>query len=66
MYMGDEIFMRRSIQYWLVKDRKSFIINTHKGKWKISLVRANQAKKLISSSKRYVLLLLRESQFEEE
>lgn len=39
-----------------------FIINAHKGKSKISLVSANQAKKLISSSKKYVLLFLRENQ----
>ena len=49
MYMCDEIFMRRANQYWLIKDGKSFIINVHKGKLKISLGSANQAKKLTSS-----------------
>jgi hypothetical protein len=38
----------------------------HKGRSKISLVSANQAKKLISSSKKYVLLLLREDQTKDE
>ena len=38
----------------------------HKGKSKISLVSANQAKKLNSSSKKYVLLFLRENQSVEE
>lgn len=51
MYMRDAIFMRRVNQYRFIKDGKSFIINAHKGKSKISLVSANQAKKLISSSK---------------
>jgi hypothetical protein len=61
MYMRDDIFMHRSNQYFLIKDDKSFIINTHKGISKLSLVSANQAKKLISSSKKYVLLFLREN-----
>jgi hypothetical protein len=38
----------------------------HKGKSKISLVSANQAKKLISSSKKYVLLFSREKQYDDE
>jgi hypothetical protein len=66
MYMRDAIFMQRANQYRLIKDGKSYIINTHKGKSKISLVSANQAKKLISSSKKYVLLFLRENQTEDE
>jgi hypothetical protein len=57
MYMRDEIFIRRSNQYRLIKDGKSYIINTHKGKLKISLVSANQAKKLISYIKKYVFIL---------
>jgi hypothetical protein len=66
MYMKDASFMQRANQYRLIKDGKSYIINAHKGKSKISLVRANQTKKLISSSKKYVLLFLRENQFESE
>jgi len=66
MYMRDVIFMRISNQYLLIKDGKSFIIDMHKGKLKISLVNVNQAKKLISYSKKYVLLSLRENQFVEE
>jgi hypothetical protein len=66
MYMRDAIFMWRANQYQLIKDGKSYIINTHKGKSNISLVSANQAKKLISSSKKYVLLFLRENQTEDE
>ena len=66
MYMRDAIFMRRANQYRLIKDGKSYIIDAHKGKSKISLVSANQAKKLISSSNKYVLLFLRENQIEGE
>ncbi len=66
MYMRNAIFMRRVNQYRLIKDGKSFIINIHEGKSKISLVSAKKAKKLFSSSKKYVLLFLRESQCEED
>jgi hypothetical protein len=38
----------------------------HKGNSNISQVSANQTKKLISSSKKYGLLFLRENQFGEE
>jgi hypothetical protein len=62
MYMRDAIFMRRENQYHLIKDGKYFIINAHKGKSKISLVSAHQAKRLINSSKKYVLLFLRQNQ----
>ena len=66
MYMRDVMFMWRANQYHLIKDGNSYIINTHKGKLKISLVSANQSKKLISSNKKYVLLFLRENQYEDE
>jgi len=60
MYIEDAIFIRRANQYSLIKDGKSFTINAHKGKSKISLVSANQSKKLISSCEKYVLLFLGE------
>jgi hypothetical protein len=66
MYIRDEIFMRRENQYHLIKDRKPFIINAHKGKSKVYLVSANQAKKLIISSRKFVLLFLRENQPSDE
>jgi len=56
MYMWDVIFMWRANQYHFIKDRKSFTINPHKGKSKISLVSSNQAKKKITSKKKYVLM----------
>jgi hypothetical protein len=66
MYIRDAIFMQRANQYRLIKDGKSYIINTHKGKSEISLVSANQAKKLISSNKKYVLLFLGENKCDDE
>jgi hypothetical protein len=50
----------------MIKDGKYCIINAHKGKSNISLVSASQDKKLISSSKKYVLFLLRENRSREE
>jgi hypothetical protein len=38
----------------------------HKGKSKLSLVSANQAKKFIKYRKKYVLIFLREYQYGEE
>jgi hypothetical protein len=61
MYIRDAIFMERANQYILIKDGNSYIINVHKGKSNISLISANQFKKLISSSMKYVSLLLREN-----
>lgn len=46
--------MRRVNQYLLIKDGKNLIINAHKGKSNISLVGANQAKKLINSRRKNV------------
>jgi hypothetical protein len=66
MYKGDVIFMRRENQCHLIKDQKYFIINAHKGKSKISLISANQDKNVYSSSKKYVLLFLRENQLGDE
>jgi hypothetical protein len=66
MYMRDSIFMHISNHYFLIKDGKSFIINTHTKEKKNSLVNVNQAKKLINSRKKYVLLFLRENQSDDE
>jgi len=66
MYIRDASFMRRENKYCLIRDGNSFIINTHKFKSNISLVIANEAKKLISSSRKFVLLFLRENQLGDE
>jgi hypothetical protein len=62
MYMRDAIFMWRANQCQMIKDLNSYIMNAHKRKSNISMVSANQAKKLISSSKKYVLIFLKEYQ----
>jgi hypothetical protein len=66
MYMRDEIFMRRENRYCLMKDGKTFNINAHKGKLKISMISANQTKKFINSSRKIVFIFLRENQPGEE
>jgi hypothetical protein len=66
MYTRDVIFMQRVNQYCMIKDSKSFIINTHKGKSNISLVSVNQVKNLISYSKECILIFLRENHLGEE
>jgi hypothetical protein len=66
MHMRDAIFMRIENEYFLINDNKSFIINAHKGKSNISLVSDNHPKKLISYSKKFVLLLLRENKLGDE
>ena len=66
MHIRDAIFMQRANQYHLIKDGMFYINNAYKGKSKISLVSANQANKLISSSNKYVFLFLRENQFDDE
>jgi hypothetical protein len=66
MYMRDPIIMWRSNKYRFIKDGKSYIINTHKCESNVSLVSDNQAKKLISSSKKYVFLFLRKNQCDDE
>ena len=66
MYMMDAIFICIANQYRLIKDGKSYIINKHKGKLNISMVSANQDKKLISSNNKYALLFLRDNQIEDE
>jgi hypothetical protein len=66
MCMRDVIFIWRENQYRSIKDKKYYIINTHKVKSKISLESANQDKDLISSNKKYVFLFLRENQLGDE
>jgi hypothetical protein len=62
MCIRDVIFIGRENQYHLIKDGKYFIINAFKRKSNISLVSANQAKKLIVLSKNFLLLFLRQNQ----
>ena len=47
MYMMVVIFMGTSKQYLFIKDKKSFMINMHKGKSMVSMVSTYQATILI-------------------
>jgi len=44
----------------LVKDVKSYAINADKDKSKLSLISANQARRIMGSTKMFVFLFLRE------
>lgn len=57
--MRDVIIMMGEKWHHLIKDGKSFIIDAHKGKSKISLESDNQDNKLISSSNKFVFIFLR-------
>ena len=59
MWDRDVIFLRRANQWKLVKEGKTYLINAYKGKEKISLLSANQAKHLINSSQRLMMLVKR-------
>ena len=47
-------------QYRLVKDGKYYSINAHKDKAKISLISVHQGRRIMSSTKKFVLFFLRE------
>ena len=59
MWDRDVIFLRRANQWKLVKEGKTYLINAYKGKEKISLLLANQAKHLINGSQRLMMLVKR-------
>ena len=63
--MRDFMFMKRANQHYLTKDCKS-IINACDGKTKFPLTSANQAKKLINSGIKFVLLFLTQNQQRDE
>lgn len=60
LYVRDAILRRRANQYRLVKDGKEFTINAHKDKAKLSLISDNHARRIIGSTKKLILLFLRE------
>jgi hypothetical protein len=60
LYIRDAMFRGRDNQYCLGKNVKSFVINTHKGKYKLSLISAHQDRTLINANKKFVLLFLRD------
>lgn len=53
------IFLRRDNKWTLVKEGKPYLISSYKGKIQISLIVANQAKRLINNKKKIVMLVVR-------
>jgi hypothetical protein len=60
VYVRDTIFRRRENPYRLVKDGKSYAINAHKDKAKLYLISSHQERRIMGSTKKFVLLFLRE------
>lgn len=60
LYVRDAIFRRRANQYWLVKDGKEFTISAHKDKAKLSLISDHHARRIIGSTKKLILLFLKQ------
>jgi hypothetical protein len=60
LYVRDAIFRRRENQYGLVKDGKYYAINSQQDKAKLSLINAHQERRIMGSTKKFVLLFLRE------
>lgn len=59
-YDRDVVFHRKEHKYHLKKDGIEYIVKAHKLKTHLDLVTINQMKRLISSSKRYVLMVVKE------
>jgi hypothetical protein len=57
MYYRKAIFSREENKYCPIKYGKSYIIHAHKGENKIPMEIANQDKRLVNVSKKFVLLL---------
>eukprot|EP00253_Pinus_taeda_P010474 PITA_10474 len=53
------IFHRHEKKYHLFKDGKEFIVRAHRKKTNIAMVNAGQVKRLVNSSKNFVLLMIK-------
>ena len=53
------IFHRHENKYHLFKDGKEFIVRAHRKKTNIAMVNAGQVKRLVNSSKNFVLLMIK-------
>ena len=60
LYERDAIFYRKYHVYHLKKDGIKYIVRAHKIKDHLNSINANQMKRLISSSKRYILMSIKE------
>lgn len=60
LYDQHAIFHRKENKYHLVKDGIEYIVKAHRMKTSLDLNNVNQMKRLISSSKKYVLMFIKE------
>ena len=66
LYDRKAIFYREENKYLLVKDGIEFIIRAHREKNNLSLVTAGQMKRLVNSSKSFVLMVVKAKEKENE
>ena len=59
MYERTEIFHRHENKYHLFKDGKEYIVRAHRKKTNIVVVNVGQVKRLVNSSKNFVLLMIK-------
>ena len=59
VYDRDVVFYRKQHKYHIMKDGIEYIVRAHKTKNHLDLINANQMKRLISSSKRYILMVVK-------
>jgi len=60
LYDRDVLFYRKEHMYHLIKDGIKYIVRAHKTQNHLNKINANQMKHLISSSKRYILMSIKE------
>ena len=60
LYDRDALFYRKEHKYNLIEDGIKYIIQAHKNKDHLNLINANQRKRLIISSRRYILMSIKE------
>ena len=59
LYDKKAIFHRHEKKYHLFKDGKEYIVRTHRKKTNIAMVNARQVKRLVNSSKNFLLLMIK-------
>lgn len=59
IYDRDAIFHRMENKYHLLKDGIEYVVRAHKIRTSLDLINVSQMKRLISSSKKYVLMFVR-------
>ena len=65
LYDRKAIFYREDNMYKLTKDGINYIVHAHRMKTNLSLVSANQMKRLVNASKNFVLMIVKEKYVEQ-